>query len=119
MIGTVLKTVGGAEHKLRLSIGAMKRLEAANGGQAISEYLEGLQKGQSVTGLCKFLEIVMNDGKGASEEEAEVFVDQMGGLVPAMELFSSVIEAAFPDAAMAAEKGKPAPAGKKKPAPKA
>lgn len=119
MIGTVLKTVGGADHKLRLSIGAMKRLEAANGGQPISDYLEGLQKGQSVTGLCKFLEIVMNDGKGATAEEAEDFMDQAGGLLQAVEIFTAVLEAAFPDAVKAAANGKPAPAGKKKPAPKA
>lgn len=119
MIGTVLKSVEGAEHKLRLSTGAMKRLEADHDGKPISEYLEGLQKGQTVTGLSRFFEVVMNDGKGATAEEAEDFVDQVGGLVAAMGLFSAVIEAAFPDAVKAAGKGKPPPAGKKRPAPKA
>lgn len=122
MIGTVVKTVQGAEQVLRLSTGAMKRLEAANGGKPISAYLEGLQEGQSITGLCKFFELVLNDGKGADPEAAEDFMDNVGGLMAGIEIFGEVLEAAFPDVVKAAGEtkaasaGSPKPAGKKTPA---
>lgn len=95
MIGSVTFKAGAAQHVLRLSTGAMVRLEREN-GKSIHELMERLQDGVSVGFLAGMFQQMMNDGGGATEDEAFDLIDQLGGPLKAVEQISAAVEAAFP-----------------------
>ena len=105
MIGQVKKEAGGQVFELKLSAGAMMRIEEKFNAP-ISGVLQSLGDSPPVTKLFQLLAEVLDAGRGVSIGEAADFVDEVG--VPAaMEILGLACEKAFPEAPAG---NRPAPA---------
>lgn len=111
MIGAVTVKAGGADHTLRLSTRAMLGLERKY-EKPIMEVLQGMETDSSVGRITALFAAVMNDGRGADEDAALDLIDEIGGMLKAVEVMGKVMDAAFPDDADGkAEGGAPAGTG--------
>lgn len=97
MISSIEMTVGGQVQKLRLSTRAMASLERAHGGTPIQTIIAGLKDNAGVDFVAKFFSATMNDGRGASEDDAFDMIDAAGGAFELVDTVGEVIVAAFPE----------------------
>lgn len=103
MIGGVTKEVAGASYTLRLTTRAMMAVEDKT-GKGIVETVQELSDGFRVSTVAVLLCECMNDGNGATMDDAQLFMDA-AGITGAGEILGEVVEAAFPDAKGKNQKG--------------
>lgn len=98
MIGAV--TVEG--YAFRMTTRAMMQIERDT-GEGIVESAAKLETGFSVTTLVAMLAACMNNGDGASKDDAASFIDQHGFQVAA-DALGKIFEAAFGEASKSEKK---------------
>lgn len=103
MIGTVIIDAGGERHAVKLSASSMYRLEQkskewSDDGEvwSISKILSQLDD-FSMTRFAPIFAEIMNEGKGASVEEALDLMDK-GNFADAVRAFEDASVKAFPEA---------------------
>lgn len=97
MISSHHVKVGGKTQSLKLGTGAMMRLEATRGA-SITTILQQLQGDPSVSDFVAVMAEVMNDGAGATQDDAVALIDLLG-FEAAGEAIGKASELAFPEAA--------------------
>jgi hypothetical protein len=96
MISSHHVKVGGKTYSLKLGTGAMIRLESIRGA-SITSLLAQLQGDPSVRDFVAVMAEVMNDGAGATQEEAVELIDALG-FEGAGAAIMKASEMAFPEA---------------------
>ncbi|MFC0156530.1 hypothetical protein CDZ97_10160 [Mameliella alba] len=97
MISSHHVEVGGKTYSLKLGTGAMMRLESTR-GVSISKLLAQLQGDPGVRDFVAVMAEVMNDGAGATQEEAVELIDMLGFDAAGLAI-GKASELAFPEAA--------------------
>lgn len=94
MISTTTHVVDGRSYEFRLTHAAMMRVEDEL-DMSIIEVANSMQKGVRIGTVLRVLAQSMNNGQGASHDDASDFLDLIG-LEEASAIFGQVFEAAFP-----------------------
>lgn len=68
----------GGSVVVKVTTRAMMGIEAAFGGRSVEEVFIVLEKAPTVTSIVKVLAELMNEGAGATIEEAQALVDSIG-----------------------------------------
>ena len=112
MLQSVTFTAGETTQELRLTTGALMRFEEDNGGAPFDALLDKLIQGKGgIRLLVSALAAGLNNGAGASKEEAIAAVDAVGGARLMVPFVAEAIAKAFP----APKKGEGKAAGKASP----
>lgn len=101
MISTISVKANGTDHKLRFSARAMMKIERET-GEGVMDFLKKMDGSLQLSAILKLFEACLNDGKGASEDEALDIMDDIGA-IKAAEVIGKAVSEAFPKAEGEAE----------------